>query len=579
MARETFQTRLKRAMESAGLKQVDLVRIAAERGAKLGKSQVSQYVSGKVTPRRDVMELLAGVLGVTPQWLMGATDAMPDDVAPADATAETAAPQAPSTSRQKTTDQGSVTMREFKKSNKLDNVLYDVRGPVVDEAARMEEDGARILKLNIGNPAPFGFRAPDEVVYDMRQQLTDCEGYSDSRGLFAARKAIMQYAQLRNIPNVDMKHIYTGNGVSELIQLSMHALVDDGDEVLIPSPDYPLWTACVTLAGGHAVHYVCDEQNEWNPDLADMESKVTSRTKAIVVINPNNPTGAVYSKEVLEGIVEIARKHQLMIFADEIYDRLIMDGYQHISIASLAPDLPCVTFSGLSKSHMICGYRVGWMVLSGNQRCMRDFIYGVNMLSNMRLCSNVPAQSIVQTALGGYQSVNEYIRPGGRASTSSATTSTRRSTPSTALRLSSPRRPSTSSPRWTSSSTSRTTSSLPSTCCTRRRSSSPAAAASTGVSPTTSALSTCRAWRCSGVHGGPRGLLRALSPVAGRPGSRSHRSSQAASPSAGASRTCNGGAATFFLHVGLRPRSVAGVRIAALLCARTLSTCGLVSAT
>ena len=256
MARETFQTRLKRAMESAGLKQVDLVRIAAERGAKLGKSQVSQYVSGKVTPRRDVMELLAGVLGVTPQWLTGAADAMPDDVAPADVAPEAAAPQAPSTSRQKKTDQGSVTMREFKKSNKLDNVLYDVRGPVVDEAARMEEDGARILKLNIGNPAPFGFRAPDEVVYDMRQQLTDCEGYSDSRGLFAARKAIMQYAQLRNIPNVDMKHIYTGNGVSELIQLSMHALVDDGDEVLIPSPDYPLWTACVTLAGGHAVHYV-----------------------------------------------------------------------------------------------------------------------------------------------------------------------------------------------------------------------------------------------------------------------------------------------------------------------------------
>lgn len=414
MARETFQTRLKRAMESADLKQVDLVRIAAERGAKLGKSQVSQYVSGKVTPRRDVMELLAGVLGVTPQWLMGAADAMPDDVAPADVAPEAAAPQAPSASRQKTTDQGSVTMREFKKSNKLDNVLYDVRGPVVDEAARMEEDGARILKLNIGNPAPFGFRAPDEVVYDMRQQLADCEGYSDSRGLFAARKAIMQYAQLRNIPNVEMKHIYTGNGVSELIQLSMHALIDDGDEVLVPSPDYPLWTACVTLAGGHAVHYVCDEQNEWNPDLADMESKVTSRTKAIVVINPNNPTGAVYSKEVLEGIVEIARKHQLMIFADEIYDRLIMDGYQHISIASLAPDLPCVTFSGLSKSHMVCGYRVGWMVLSGNLRCMRDFIYGVNMLSNMRLCSNVPAQSIVQTALGGYQSVNEYIRPGGR---------------------------------------------------------------------------------------------------------------------------------------------------------------------
>ena len=329
--------------------------------------------------------------------------------------AGTAAALGPTTSSHpQPTTQRSTTMREFKKSSKLDNVLYDVRGPVVDEAARMEEDGARILKLNIGNPAPFGFRAPDEVVFDMRQQLADCEGYSDSRGLFAARKAIMQYAQLRNIPNVDMKHIYTGNGVSELIQLSMHALLDNGDEVLIPSPDYPLWTACVTLAGGTPVHYVCDEANEWNPDLEDMEKKVTPATKAIVVINPNNPTGAVYSREILEGIVEIARKHQLMIFADEIYDRLIMDGYQHISIASLAPDLPCVTYSGLSKSHMVCGYRVGWMVLSGNQRCMRDFILGVNMLSNMRLCSNVPAQSIVQTALGGYQSVNEYIRPGGR---------------------------------------------------------------------------------------------------------------------------------------------------------------------
>ena len=305
-------------------------------------------------------------------------------------------------------------MRQFKKSNKLDNVLYDVRGPVVDEAARMEAEGERILKLNIGNPAPFGFRTPDEVVKDMRQQLTECEGYSDSRGLFSARKAIMQYAQLKHLPNVDMEHIYTGNGVSELIQLSMHALLDDGDEILIPSPDYPLWTACATLAGGHPVHYLCDEQSEWYPDIADMESKVTSRTKAIVIINPNNPTGAVYSREVLEGIVDVARRHQLMIFSDEIYDRLCMDGVEHVSIASLAPDLPCVTFSGLSKSHMIAGYRIGWMILSGNIRCMSDFLLGVNMLSNMRLCSNVPAQSIVQTALGGYQSVETYVRPGGR---------------------------------------------------------------------------------------------------------------------------------------------------------------------
>ena len=305
-------------------------------------------------------------------------------------------------------------MREFKKSSKLDNVLYDVRGPVVDEASRMEAEGLRILKLNIGNPAPFGFRTPDEVVQDMRHQLPDCEGYSDSKGLFSARKAIMQYAQLKHIPNVDMDSIYTGNGVSELINLCMQALLDTGDEILIPSPDYPLWTACATLSGGTPVHYICDEEAEWYPDLKDIESKITPRTKAIVIINPNNPTGALYPREVLEGIVEIARKHQLMIFSDEIYDRLVMDDLEHISIASLAPDLFCITFSGLSKSHMIAGYRIGWMVLSGNKRCARDFITGINMLSNMRLCSNVPAQSIVQTALGGHQSVKSYVVPGGR---------------------------------------------------------------------------------------------------------------------------------------------------------------------
>ena len=252
-------------------------------------------------------------------------------------------------------------MRTFSKSSKLDNVLYDVRGPVADEAARMEAEGLRILKLNIGNPAPFGFRTPDEVIQDMRQQLPDCEGYSDSRGLFSARKAIMQYAQLKGLPNVSMDGIYTGNGVSELIQLCMNALLNNGDEILIPMPDYPLWTACATLAGGTPVHYVCDEQAEWNPDIADIESKITPRTKAIVIINPNNPTGAVYPREVLEQIVEIARKHQLMIFSDEIYDRLVMDGFEHVSTATLAPDLPCVTFSGLSKSHMVCGFRIGWM--------------------------------------------------------------------------------------------------------------------------------------------------------------------------------------------------------------------------
>ena len=305
-------------------------------------------------------------------------------------------------------------MREFKKSTKLDNVLYDVRGPVVDEANRMEESGVHVLKLNIGNPAPFGFRTPDEVVYDMQQQLTECEGYSPAQGLFSARKAIMQYAQIKHIPNVAIRDIYTGNGVSELINMSMSALLDNGDEVLVPSPDYPLWTACVTLAGGKAVHYICDEQAEWYPDMDDIRKKITPNTKAIVIINPNNPTGALYPREVLQEIVDIAREHQMIIFSDEIYDRLVMDGEEHVSIASLAPDLFCVTFSGLSKSHMIAGYRIGWMILSGNKSIADDYIQGLNMLSNMRLCSNVPAQSIVQTALGGHQSVNDYIIPGGR---------------------------------------------------------------------------------------------------------------------------------------------------------------------
>ena len=305
-------------------------------------------------------------------------------------------------------------MRTFEKSSKLDHVLYDVRGPVVDEAARMEEAGMKILKLNIGNPAPFGFTAPEEVIFDMRDNIVNSQGYSDSHGIFAARKAIMQYAQLKKLPNVTVEDIYTGNGVSELINLSMSALLDNGDEVLVPAPDYPLWTACVTLAGGTAVHYICDEQSEWYPDIEDIKKKITDKTKAIVIINPNNPTGALDPREVLQQIVDVAREHELMIFSDEIYDRLVMDDYEHVSIASLAPDLFCVTFSGLSKSHMIAGYRIGWMVLSGNKALGKDYIEGLNMLSNMRLCSNVPAQSIVQTALGGYQSVGEYIVPGGR---------------------------------------------------------------------------------------------------------------------------------------------------------------------
>ena len=406
MDNSTFADRLNNRMKEKRIKQIELVRMAEQKGIKLGKSHISQYVSGKTVPRKEILQFLADSLEVEPDWLLGMDEKKIDD-----STNIKSKDNIYIIAEKKGKGEG---MREFKKSTKLDNVLYDVRGPVVDEAARMENEGMQVLKLNIGNPAPFGFRTPDEVIYDMRRQLTDCEGYSDSRGLFSARKAIMQYAQIKNIPNVTMDDIYTGNGVSELINLSMSALLDDGDEVLVPSPDYPLWTACVTLAGGKAVHYICDEQAEWNPDIEDMKKKVTPRTKAIVIINPNNPTGALYPKEVLKQIVDIAREHQLMIFSDEIYDRLVMDDAEHISIASMAPDLFCVTYSGLSKSHMIAGFRIGWMILSGNKRIAKDYIEGINMLSNMRLCSNVPAQSIVQTALWGYQSVKDYIVPGGR---------------------------------------------------------------------------------------------------------------------------------------------------------------------
>ena len=413
MAKETFADRLKYVMEKGGKKQVDLIRLAEEQGVKLGKSQVSQYVSGKTVPRADILRFLADALDVEADWLGGREPADVQD-APQE---KNDVPERDAPVRKNDSTVGGENMqklREFKKSTKLDNVLYDVRGPVVDEAARMEEAGMQILKLNIGNPAPFGFRTPDEVIYDMRQQLTECEGYSTANGLFSARKAIMQYAQLKGIPNVSIEDIYTGNGVSELINLCMSALLNDGDEILIPSPDYPLWTACATLAGGKAVHYICDEQSDWYPDLEDMKKKITDRTKAIVIINPNNPTGALYPKEILQQIVDLAREHQLILFSDEIYDRLVMDGQEHVSIASLAPDLFCVTFSGLSKSHMIAGFRIGWMVLSGNKKIARDYMEGLKMLSNMRLCSNVPAQSIVQTALGGYQSVKSYLVPGGR---------------------------------------------------------------------------------------------------------------------------------------------------------------------
>ena len=305
-------------------------------------------------------------------------------------------------------------MKIFDKSSKLEHVSYDIRGPILDEATRMIANGEKILRLNTGNPAEFGFTAPDEVIRDLIANARNSEAYSDSKGIFSARKAIMQYCQLKGFPHVDIDDIYLGNGVSELISMSLQALLDDGDEVLVPMPDYPLWTACVSLAGGNAVHYLCDEQANWYPDIDDIKSKITSNTKAIVIINPNNPTGALYPDDLLKEIVEIARQNDLIIFADEIYDRLVMDGKKHTAIASLAPDVFCVSMNGLSKSHRICGFRVGWMVLSGPKQNVKGYIEGLNMLANMRLCANVLGQNVVQTSLGGYQSVDELLIPGGR---------------------------------------------------------------------------------------------------------------------------------------------------------------------
>jgi alanine-synthesizing transaminase len=305
-------------------------------------------------------------------------------------------------------------MQSVKKSTKLDNVLYDVRGPVVDEARRLGEEGRKILKLNIGNPAPFGLMAPDEIIRDMSLNLTSSEGYSDSKGIFPARKAVMQYCQQKNIRGVGIDDIYLGNGVSEVILMSLQALLNSGDELLIPSPDYPLWTASTNLSGGKAVHYICDESSNWYPDIADIKSKITPKTRGIVVINPNNPTGALYPVEILQQIIEVAREHGLVVFSDEIYDKILYDGAEHTAMASLADDLLFVTFNGLSKTYRVAGFRSGWMVISGNKEGAADYIAGLTMLSSMRLCSNVPGQSIIQTALGGYQSINDLTRKGGR---------------------------------------------------------------------------------------------------------------------------------------------------------------------
>ena len=305
-------------------------------------------------------------------------------------------------------------MERFPKSDKLEHVCYDIRGPVHKEALRLEEEGHKILKLNIGNPAPFGFEAPDEILVDVLRNLPSAQGYCDSKGLYSARKAIVQYYQSKDIRSATVNDVYIGNGVSELITMAMQALLNDGDEVLIPMPDYPLWTAAATLAGGKAVHYLCDEQADWFPDVEDIKSKVTSRTKAIVVINPNNPTGAVYSKELLLEIAEVARQNNLIIFADEIYDKILYDGAVHHHIAALAPDLLTVTFNGLSKAYRVAGFRQGWMILNGPKKHAKGYIEGLDMLASMRLCANVPMQHAIQTALGGYQSINEFILPGGR---------------------------------------------------------------------------------------------------------------------------------------------------------------------
>jgi alanine-synthesizing transaminase len=305
-------------------------------------------------------------------------------------------------------------VRTFHKSSKLNDVCYDIRGPALQEAKRLEAEGYQVIKLNIGNPAPFGFDVPDEIIRDMSLNLQNAQGYIDAQGLFAARKAIMQDFQSKGIMDVEIDDIFIGNGVSELIMLAMQGLLDPGDEVLIPMPDYPLWTAAVNLAGGRAVHYVCDEAGLWFPDLDDLASKVTDRTKAIVVINPNNPTGAVYDRAVLEGIARIAREHGLIVYADEIYDRITYDGAKHIPMASVDPEILTINFNGMSKAYRAAGFRAGWMALSGNKKIAADYLEGLIMLANMRLCANVPAQYGIQTALGGYQSINDLILPGGR---------------------------------------------------------------------------------------------------------------------------------------------------------------------
>lgn len=383
-------------------------------------------------------------------------------------------------------------MTKYRQSSRLNNVHYDIRGPILDEANRMEAMGYRILKLNIGNPAPFGFEAPDAIMMDIIRHLPETQGYSDSRGLYSARTAIVQHYQNHGIMNLDTESIYLGNGVSELIPMTLQALCETGDEILVPMPDYPLWTASTALVGGKPVHYLCDEENNWYPDIEDIKSKITERTKGIVVINPNNPTGAVYPRSILKQIVDVAREHGLVVFSDEIYEKITYDGAEAINMATLTgDDVLCLTFSGLSKAYRVCGYRAGWVAITGPKKDAASYLEGIHLLASMRLCSNVPAQHAIQTALGGYQSINELVAPGGRLYEQrtlahkmlneidgiSCTPPTVRCTCSRRLIL--------------SASTLPMTSSSLSTCSRARRFSSATAAPSTGRTPTTSAWCTC----------------------------------------------------------------------------------------
>lgn len=399
--------RLKQRRKALGLSAESLAAKLGELGAPVSRGAIANWECGKNGIASAKLPILAQVLGVSESYLLRGGDAI------ASATTATTAPTLSVSTG--TTTMSHDTQKPLKKSNKLANVCYDIRGELLQTAVRMEAEGQRIIKLNIGNPAPFGLMPPDEIVRDVAMNLNEASGYSDSQGIFAARKAILQYYQSKGlISAIDVNDVYIGNGVSELIVMTMQALLDDGDEVLIPMPDYPLWTAAANLAGGKAVHYRCNEDDNWQPDLADIESKITPRTKGIVIINPNNPTGAVYSDEMLQKLAALAAKYGLVIMADEIYDRILYDGVTHTPMCTITDECLVLTFNGLSKSHRIAGYRSGWLMLSGKKDHATDFIEGLTMLASMRLCANVPAQYAIQTAMGGYQSMQALTASTGR---------------------------------------------------------------------------------------------------------------------------------------------------------------------